>query len=94
MICLSCPYPIARSPNGPCSSAGETHVATGPTSVDSLPIGMLNTDSGAFRYQMLNILVVGIFSLISHNAVKTSPTRVRFTIAADDSSGSDNYHKG
>jgi hypothetical protein len=55
---------------------------------------MLNTDPGAFSDQMPNTLVVGIFSLFSHNAVKTSPTRVRFSIVPDDNSGSDNYHKG
>jgi len=55
---------------------------------------MLNTDPGAFSDQMPNTLVVGIFSLFSHNAVKTSPTRVRLSIVPDDNSGSDNYHKG
>jgi hypothetical protein len=55
---------------------------------------MLDTDPGAFSCQMPNILVVGIFSLISHNAVKTSPRCVRFPDVPDDNSGSDNYHKG
>ena len=55
---------------------------------------MLNTNPGVFSYQMLNILVVGIFSLISHNAVKTSLRCVTFPDVPDDNSGSDNYHKG
>ncbi len=55
---------------------------------------MLNTDPGAFSDQMPNILVVGIFSLTCHNAVKTSRIRVMFPDVPDDNSGSDNYHKG